>query len=54
MEFHENRSRQPFIGYIQLAKSLRYWWQRRKKHSQVQTENSIPPQAVCLNSDTQK
>lgn len=54
MEFHENRSRQPFIGYIQLAKSLKNWWQRRRKKNQPQSENSVQPQTACLKSETQK
>ncbi len=54
MEFHENRSRQPFIGYIQLAKSIRHWWQRRKKNRALPPEPAIPPQTVCLKSDTLK
>jgi|GEM_PF-3635928 len=50
MEFHENRSRQPFIGYIQLANSLKYWWQRRRKNRVSPPENSVSPQTVCLKS----
>mgnify|MGYP001560379979 CR=1 FL=1 len=54
MEFHENRSRQPFIGYIQLAKSLKHWWQRRKKNRPSQPENNVPTQTICLKSKTLK
>ena len=26
MEFHENRARQPFIGFVFLARVIKKWW----------------------------
>ncbi|MBQ4656159.1 DUF1127 domain-containing protein [Klebsiella michiganensis] len=26
MEFHENRARQPFIGFVFLARIIKKWW----------------------------
>ena len=29
MEFYENRSRRPFIGFVLLARAVRKWYLRR-------------------------
>lgn len=29
MEFYENRSKRPFIGFVLLARAWRKWYQRR-------------------------
>ncbi|HIB4732955.1 TPA: DUF1127 domain-containing protein, partial [Klebsiella pneumoniae] len=26
MEFHENRARQPFIGFVLLVRFIKKWW----------------------------
>ncbi|BBQ85667.1 MULTISPECIES: DUF1127 domain-containing protein [Enterobacteriaceae] len=26
MEFHENRAKQPFIGFVQLWRFMKKWW----------------------------
>lgn len=31
MEFHENRARQPFIGFVLLVRFIKKWWLRSKR-----------------------
>jgi hypothetical protein len=31
MEFHENRARQPFIGFVLLGGMIKKWWLRSKR-----------------------
>lgn len=26
MEFHENRAKQPFIGFVQVGRFIKKWW----------------------------
>ncbi len=28
MEFHENRAKQPFIGWVFLVRAIKKWWLR--------------------------
>jgi hypothetical protein len=36
MEFHENRARQPFIGFVFLARIIKKWWLREQTRRTLQ------------------
>ncbi|SQI84339.1 Uncharacterised protein [Klebsiella oxytoca] len=35
MEFHENRARQPFIGFVFLARAFKKWWLREQNAQNI-------------------
>ena len=35
MEFHENRARQPFIGFVLLVRFIKKWWLQQMSDEQL-------------------
>ncbi len=36
MEFHENRARQPFIGFVLLVRFIKKWWLQEQTRRALQ------------------
>ncbi|MEX3021419.1 DUF1127 domain-containing protein [Kluyvera sp. STS39-E] len=51
MEFHENRARQPFIGFILLWRFLKKWWVLQKTRRILQRMSDEQLKDVGLRRD---
>lgn len=51
MEFHENRARQPFIGFVFLARAFKKWWLREQTRRTLQRMSDEELKDVGLRRD---
>ncbi|ENT2952095.1 DUF1127 domain-containing protein [Klebsiella aerogenes] len=51
MEFHENRAKQPFIGWVFLARAIRKWWLREQTRKILQRMSDEQLKDVGLRRD---
>ncbi|HAT1613220.1 TPA: DUF1127 domain-containing protein [Raoultella planticola] len=51
MEFHENRAKQPFIGFVLLGRMIRKWWLRRQTRRVLQRMSDEQLRDVGLRRD---
>ncbi|HEY4466611.1 MAG TPA: DUF1127 domain-containing protein [Klebsiella sp.] len=51
MEFHENRARQPFIGFVLLARAIKKWWLRGQTRKILQRMSDAQLKDVGLRRD---
>ena len=51
MEFHENRARQPFIGFILLWHFMKKWWRVQKTRRILQRMSDKQLKDVGLRRD---
>ncbi|EPL6172370.1 TPA: DUF1127 domain-containing protein [Klebsiella aerogenes] len=51
MEFHENRAKQPFIGWVFLVRAIRKWWLRGQMRKILQRMSDEQLKDVGLRRD---
>ncbi|HAT3649519.1 DUF1127 domain-containing protein [Raoultella ornithinolytica] len=51
MEFHENRAKQPFIGFALLGRMIRKWWLRQQTRRILQRMSDEQLKDVGLRRD---
>ncbi|HHG8771307.1 TPA: DUF1127 domain-containing protein [Raoultella planticola] len=51
MEFHENRARQPFIGFVLLIRAIKKWWLREQTRRLLQRMSDEQLKDVGLRRD---
>ncbi|EPJ7276958.1 DUF1127 domain-containing protein [Raoultella ornithinolytica] len=51
MEFHENRAKQPFIGFVLLGRMIRKWWLRHQTRRILQRMSDEQLKDVGLRRD---
>lgn len=51
MEFHENRARQPFIGFVLLARFVKKWWLQEQTRRALQKMSDEQLKDIGLRRD---
>ena len=51
MEFHENRAKQPFIGFVFLGRAIKKWWLRQQTRRILQHMSDEQLKDVGLRRD---
>ena len=51
MEFHENRARQPFIGFVLLVRFIKKWWLQEQTRRVLQQMSDEQLKDIGLRRD---
>lgn len=51
MEFHENRAKQPFIGFVLVGRFVKSWWRVQQTHRVLQRMSDEQLKDVGLRRD---
>ena len=51
MEFHENRARQPFIGFVLLVRFIKKWWLQEQTRRALQRMSDEQLKDIGLRRD---
>ncbi|HBQ4936329.1 TPA: DUF1127 domain-containing protein [Klebsiella pneumoniae] len=51
MEFHENRARQPFIGFVLLERFIKKWWLQEQTRRVLQQMSDEQLKDIGLRRD---
>ena len=51
MELHENRARQPFIGFLMLLRFIKIWWLQEKTRIVLQQMSDEQLKDIGLRRD---